>query len=59
MGYQEAKAEYHVYALLNRHNTEQDDIDNQLWDELSERCYEAIQSIVDEPKYKAIKANLV
>lgn len=42
--------EFKVCAGLSRHNSEQDDIDNELWEELQER----IRLIVKEHRYEPI-----
>ena len=47
--------EFRVAAMLSRHNSEQDRIDNALWEELQKR----VQAICMEHRYASIAADVV
>lgn len=44
-----------VYATLSSHNSEQDDLDQALWDDLTSR----IKAMCGEPKYDDIRPDTV
>lgn len=48
MGYERAEAR--VYAFLSRHNSDQDRVDDALWDDFAER----LRALASDEKYKPI-----
>lgn len=42
--------EYRILASLSSHNSEQDEIDEQLWEEVKRR----IREIIEDPRYESI-----
>jgi hypothetical protein len=43
-----------IYASVSRHNSEQDDIDDALWDEL----IDAVRDLISDPRYDSISPDV-